>query len=150
MKKIGITALTAIFLALLVFIIKPEGYFFKKENIGKVLAVDNSDAIVQGVSKVGCQHLKIKILTGEFKGTEIEANNLLSGSMEYDEFYEPEDKILMAVSFNEETEKVTETSAQTEVLPTTGDKASHAGLLGLGMLLTLFGLSGKHKAKEKY
>ena len=60
MKKIGITALTAIFLALLVFVIKPEGYFFKKENIGKVLAVDNSDAIVQGVSKVGRQHLKIK------------------------------------------------------------------------------------------
>ena len=48
-----------------------------------------------------------------------------------------------------ETEKVTETSAQTEVLPTTGDKGSHAGLLGLGMLLTLFGLSGKHKGKEK-
>lgn len=47
-----------------------------------------------------------------------------------------------------ETEKVTETSAQTEVLPTTGDKGSHAGLLGLGMLLTLFGLSGKHKGKE--
>ena len=40
-------------------------------------------------------------------------------------------------------------SAQTEVLPTTGDKGSHAGLLGLGMLLTLFGLSGKHKGKEK-
>ncbi len=42
-----------------------------------------------------------------------------------------------------------EASAQTEVLPTTGDKGSHAGLLGLGMLLTLFGLSGKHKGKEK-
>ena len=48
-----------------------------------------------------------------------------------------------------ETEKVTEASAQTEILPTTGDKGSHAGLLGLGMLLTLFGLSGKHKDKEK-
>ncbi|MFR6452509.1 MAG: LPXTG cell wall anchor domain-containing protein [Streptococcus sp.] len=48
-----------------------------------------------------------------------------------------------------ETEKVTEASAQTEILPTTGDKGSHAGLLGLGMLLTLFGLSGKHKGKEK-
>lgn len=48
-----------------------------------------------------------------------------------------------------ETGKVTEASAQTEVLPTTGDKGSHAGLLGLGMLLTLFGLSGKHKGKEK-
>ncbi len=30
-----------------------------------------------------------------------------------------------------ETEKVAEASAQTEVLPTTGDKASHAGLLDL-------------------
>lgn len=48
-----------------------------------------------------------------------------------------------------ETEKVTETSAQTEVFPTTGDKGSHAGLLRLGMLLTLFGLSGKHKGKER-
>lgn len=42
-----------------------------------------------------------------------------------------------------------ETPSQTEELPTTGDKASHAGLLGLGMLLTMFGLSGKHKGKEK-
>ena len=38
-----------------------------------------------------------------------------------------------------ETEKVTESSAQTEVLPTTGDKGSHAGLLGLGVV-------GKHLA----
>lgn len=49
-----------------------------------------------------------------------------------------------------EIEKVTETLGQTEELPTTGDKASHAGLLGLGILLTIFGISGKHKAKEKY
>lgn len=48
-----------------------------------------------------------------------------------------------------ETEKVTEASAQGEVLPTTGDKSSHAGLLGLGMLLTIFGLSGKHRGKAK-
>lgn len=48
-----------------------------------------------------------------------------------------------------ETEKVTEASAQGEVLPTTGDKSSHAGLLGLGMLLTIFGLSGKHRGKTK-
>lgn len=49
-----------------------------------------------------------------------------------------------------ETEKVTETLGQTEELPTTGDKASHGGLLGLGILLTIFGISGKHKGKEKY
>lgn len=65
----------------------------------------------------------------------------------------PNGKVFFVSTRNEalkETEKVAEASAQTEVLPTTGDKASHTGLLGLGMLLTLFGLSGKHKGKEKY
>ena len=65
----------------------------------------------------------------------------------------PNGKVFFVSTRNEalkETGKVAESSAQTEVLPTTGDKASHAGLLGLGMLLTLFGLSGKHKGKEKY
>ena len=47
-----------------------------------------------------------------------------------------------------ETEKVTEALLKLEVLPTTGDKASHAGLLDLVCCL-LFGLSGKHKGKEK-
>ena len=64
----------------------------------------------------------------------------------------PNGKVFFVSTSNEtlkETEKVTETSNQTEELPTTGDKASHAGLLGLGMLLTMFGLSGKHKGKEK-
>lgn len=64
----------------------------------------------------------------------------------------PNGKVFFVSTSNEtlkETEKVTETPSQTEELPTTGDKGSHAGLLGLGMLLTMFGLSGKHKGKEK-
>ena len=64
----------------------------------------------------------------------------------------PNGKVFFVSTANEtlkETEKVTETPSQTEELPTTGDKGSHAGLLGLGMLLTMFGLSGKHKGKEK-
>lgn len=106
MKKTGIIIFIISFLALLVLNIKPEGYFLKKENIGTVLTVDNSDAIVQGISKVGCQHLKVAILTGEYKGNIIETNNLLSGSIEYDEFYEPEDKILIATSLDKETGKI--------------------------------------------
>ena len=43
MKKIGIGVVMT-FLALLVFSGKLEGYFFKKENIGRVLTVDNSDS----------------------------------------------------------------------------------------------------------
>lgn len=64
----------------------------------------------------------------------------------------PNGKIFFVSTTNEalkETEKVTEASAQGEVIPTTGDKSSHAGLLGLGMLLTIFGLSGKHRGKAK-
>ena len=64
----------------------------------------------------------------------------------------PNGKVFFVSTANEtlkETEKVTETPGQTEALPTTGDKGSHAGLLGLGILLTMFGLGGKHKGKEK-
>lgn len=99
MKKVGIT-IVVILLALLVFKGKLEGFFFKKENIGRILVVDNSDAIVQGISRVGCQHLSVEILTGKYKNSKIEVNNLLSGSMEYDEFYEKDDKVLIAVREN--------------------------------------------------
>ena len=101
MKKIGI-AVVVTFLALLVFSGKLEGYFFKKENIGKVLTVDNSDTIVQGISKVGCQRLTVKVLTGKYKGKILEINNLLSGSIEYDEFYAEKDKVLMVILENNE------------------------------------------------
>ena len=96
MKKIGII-IFIIFLALLVFSKKLEGYIFKKENIGRVLVVDNSNTIVQGISKVGSQALTVEILTGKNKGKILKINNLLNGSMEYDEFYQRNDKVLMYV-----------------------------------------------------
>jgi len=89
-----------IFLALLTFSQKLEGYIFKRESIGRVLVVDNSNAIVQGVSKVGSQALTVEVLTGKNKGKVLEINNLLNGSMEYDEFYEKDDKVLMYVIEN--------------------------------------------------
>ena len=93
MRKIGIS-IVVILLALLVFKGKLEGFFFKQENIGRVVTVDNSDAIVQGISKIGSQYLNVEILTGEHKGKTLEVRNLLSGSMEYDEFYKEKDKIM--------------------------------------------------------
>lgn len=100
MKKIGII-IVIIFLALLAFSQKLEGYIFKRESIGRVLVVDNSNAIVQGVSKVGSQALTVEVLTGKNKGKVLEINNLLNGSMEYDEFYEKDDKVLMYVMEND-------------------------------------------------
>lgn len=100
MKKIGIIMII-IFLALLVFNKKLEGYIFKRENIGRVLTVDNSNTIVQGVSKIGSQALTVEVLTGKNRGEILEINNLLNGSMEYDEFYEKDDKVLMVVMEDE-------------------------------------------------
>lgn len=94
MKKIVIILIT-IFLALLVCHAELKGHIFNKEVIGKVLSVDNENTIVQGISKIGSQRIEVKILTGEQKGKVLEINNLLSGSMEYDEFYETGDKVLM-------------------------------------------------------
>lgn len=97
MKKIVIILIT-IFLALLVCHMELKGHIFNKEVIGKVLSVDNENTIVQGISKIGSQRIEVKILTGEQKGKVLEINNLLSGSMEYDEFYKEKDKILMVVT----------------------------------------------------
>ena len=94
MKKIVIILIT-IFLALLVCHAELKGHIFNKEVIGKVLSVDNENTIVQGISKIGSQRIEVKILTGEQKGKVLEINSLLSGSMEYDEFYETGDKVLM-------------------------------------------------------
>lgn len=94
MKKIVIILIT-IFLALLVCHMELKGHIFNKEVIGKVLSVDNENTIVQGISKIGSQKIEVKILNGEQKEKILEINNLLSGSMEYDEFYETGDKVLM-------------------------------------------------------
>lgn len=96
MKKIGI-ALIVIFLALLVCYPKLEGHIFRGENIGHVLSTDNSNVVIQGVSKVGAQRIEVEILTGAHKGKVLEISNLLNGSMEYDEFYKKGDYILTFV-----------------------------------------------------
>ena len=43
----------------------------------------------------------MEVLTGKHKGKILEINNLLSGSIEYDEFYIEKDKVLMAVLEND-------------------------------------------------
>lgn len=96
MKRIGIISII-LFLALLVLKSELEGYLFKKECIGKVLMIDNENTIVQGISKLGSQNLTIEILTGKYKNKIINVNNLLSGSLEYDEFYEEKDKVLIYI-----------------------------------------------------
>lgn len=96
MKKLGIV-LAVVFLALLFCESKAGGDIFQGESIGKVLSVNNDNVVIQGVSKVGAQKVDIKIVTGKYRGNSVEMTNLLSGSLEYDEFYKEGDKVLVFV-----------------------------------------------------
>ncbi|MDZ4991988.1 YibE/F family protein [Clostridium perfringens] len=79
---------------------------WKNSNISevkaKVLNVDNNGITQAGISKIGEQHLKVKILSGDFKGEEINATNFLSGKLEMDTYYEDEDTIVLALQVGNE------------------------------------------------
>ncbi len=102
MKKINFIIGIFLFIVLVSSHKNIENFLFHKENIGKILEVNNENAVIQGISKVGSQALKIEVLTGKYKGKTLEVNNLLSGSMEYDEYYEINDKVLIYVFENDE------------------------------------------------
>lgn len=63
----------------------------------KVLEVDNSCITFAGVAQIGDQKLKIKCLNKPYKNKVFTTYNSLSGSFEYDEFYEKGDTILVAI-----------------------------------------------------
>lgn len=104
MKKIGVMIIV-FSLAFLIFNEKIreciDEKVLKKEQIGRVISIDNSNMITQGISRIGSQNLEVEILSGKYQGEVIEINNLLNGSMEYDEVYSTGDKILVAIWENE-------------------------------------------------
>lgn len=65
-----------------------------------VLEVDNGSIEETGIIKTGTQVVKIKILTGNFKGKEFQAFNQLVGRMEFDKFFSPGDKTLTVLNLN--------------------------------------------------
>ncbi len=67
-----------------------------RELRGVVTAVDNSELIKSGVGHLGSQGLTVLITQGELKGTILEADNPLIGSLEVDEVYTRGDQTLLA------------------------------------------------------
>jgi uncharacterized membrane protein len=55
---------------------------------GKVIAVDNSNVRTNLIVKTESQFLTVKLLDGPHRGQELAITNMLSGKMEFDEFYE--------------------------------------------------------------
>lgn len=55
---------------------------------GRVIAVDNSHVRTNLIVKTESQFLTVKLLDGPHRGRELAVTNMLSGKMEFDEFYE--------------------------------------------------------------
>lgn len=77
---------------------KIEKSFSEEEQIGKIVVVDNSNVVIQGVTMLGSQDLEIEILLGKKQKQRFRTRHILTGSMEYDEFYRENDNVLVAVS----------------------------------------------------
>ncbi len=61
----------------------------------KVLEVDDSGIIAQGIVKYGSQRLKVLMLEGKYKGREFVAANELRAHLELDKMFRPGDRIIV-------------------------------------------------------
>lgn len=66
--------------------------------VATVLKTDNSAIIDTGLVRSGEQKCFVSLMDGEYKGQEVEAVNMLQGSLEQDKIYEAGDKALVVVS----------------------------------------------------
>ncbi len=62
-----------------------------------VLDVDDSDVVKSGISAIGYQQLNVRILNGTYKGEEISVTNPLMGKLDYDNYYQVDDKVIIAL-----------------------------------------------------
>ena len=89
-------------LILVCLIIIPTGfertiYFNAEGSVAKVIAVDNSAIFNTGIYKQGEQRLRVQLLTGSNKRLEIDAVNMLNGSLESDKIFSVGDKAWVLV-----------------------------------------------------
>ncbi|MFH2091338.1 MAG: YibE/F family protein [Pseudomonadota bacterium] len=62
---------------------------------GRVIAVDNSHVRINLIVKTENQFLTVRLLDGPHKGRELAVTNMLTGKMEFDEFYEAGTTVLV-------------------------------------------------------
>ncbi|MCW0483539.1 hypothetical protein [Gaoshiqia sediminis] len=72
----------------------------------KVLSVDNDDLQSYSVVTVGTQELVLKILSGNFIGDTVRAQNVLMGQMKIDKVFKPHDRVLAVLMLDESNLKI--------------------------------------------
>ncbi len=74
----------------------PEGVKCK----ARILSVDNSNIFTIGLLKRGEQRVRLKVLSGPFKGREFDGSNIIRANMELDKVFEPGDLALAAIPYD--------------------------------------------------
>ena len=74
----------------------PEGVKCK----ARILSVDNTNIITIGLLRKGEQHVRLKVLSGPFKGREFNGSNIIRANMELDKVFEPGDLALAAIPYD--------------------------------------------------
>lgn len=89
---------------LVVLILLPTGYenALSYKNADRVdalvLSTDESDIVDTGLVRSGEQRCQVRILSGQFQGTECTAVNRLNGSLAEDKIFSPGDKAFVVIS----------------------------------------------------
>lgn len=98
-KKDKWAVLIFAFLCLILWLV-PTGFEqnSSKDSIlakGEVISTDNSDVRQNLIVRTGTQDLQVSLLTGPDSGAKVRVQNPLSGKLEFDEFYQPGDTLLV-------------------------------------------------------
>lgn len=111
-KKINLAFLVFVVLVTVILWYIPTG--FENPSLtnsayrerAEVIEVNNDDLQKHSIVTVGTQDLKIKVLTGPFKGDTLKATNVLMGQMKIDKIFEVGDIVLAVLKKGGEDNKV--------------------------------------------
>jgi uncharacterized membrane protein len=81
-----------------------QEYRYTEGVRAKVISVNNLGINSSGIYKLGDQSAVIEIETGSHKGEQIQANNMLTGSLTIDKIFQEGDKAWVLIGFNENNE----------------------------------------------
>lgn len=78
-----------------------QEYWYTEGVKARVISVNNMGIYSSGIFKLGDQSALIEIMTGSHKGTQIEANNMLTGRLSEDKIFNEGDKAWVLIGFDE-------------------------------------------------
>ena len=106
-KRKDIAFILAFIIASVVLIVVPTGfersiYVNATGAKAEVLSTDDSTIIQTGLFRTGDQRCRVRILSGEHKGLEMDGVNMLSGSLKDDKVFAPGDIAWVLIERNQE------------------------------------------------